>query len=99
MTMCDKVYIVTVSDCESSWIVSVHKTMEGTRRAWEVERVNLIAEYKHMIEALNEKETDYDWNHDEMYIRMIENLQCSDPEEIDNYPHETPNILTYEVVE
>ncbi len=35
----------------------------------------------------------------ETYEKMIEKLSCENPEEIDNYPHETPYIRKMEVKE
>jgi len=38
-------------------------------------------------------------NGDDMYLRIIENLSCEDPEKIDNYPHETPYIQEIDLEE
>jgi hypothetical protein len=97
--MPNKVFIVSVEDCESSSIVSVHHTREGALKSWNFARLRLIEQYKQMVKALSEKETKYAWDKDDMYVRMIRNLECEDPDTINNYPHETPCIDGYTVVE
>lgn len=34
---------------------------------------------------------------EEMYVRMIKHLSCTDPKKINNYPHNTPYIEKHEV--
>lgn len=90
------VYVVTISDAESNTIVSIHRTYESALKVWNDERENIIRNIKKTIDALEQREQ-YNWLKDEMYTRMIKNLQCEDPKIIDNYPHETPNIIKYEL--
>ena len=86
-----KVYVVGSHGPEENNIHSIHFTYEGAFKEWNVLRINLLKRAKLFI-----KESKYS---KEMYGRMIKNLSCEDPEKIDNYPHETPYIHQYEIVE
>jgi hypothetical protein len=92
-----EVFVVTVSDAESTHIVSIHETYAGAFEVWNKERLDIICNLKKTVDALQRLEH-YNWQKDEMYTRMFENLQCDDPYTIDNYPHETPQIIKYDVM-
>jgi hypothetical protein len=89
-----EVFVVTISDAESTMIVSIHETYEGAYNSWNKERIDIINGLEKVVGALQRKEH-YNWQKDEMYTRMFKNLSCEDPVKIDNHPHETPEILTY----
>lgn len=86
-----KVYIVGHNGPEHNDVRSIHKTMEGALKAWNKIRLELIREAMRL-----EKGDKYD---KEMWKKIIENLSCTDPKKIDNYPHETPYIREIEVRE
>ena len=86
-----KVYVVGHDGPEHNTIRSIHRTYEGALKAWNELRIELLQRAQSFLE----KET----RSKEMWQRMVENLSCEDPEKIDNYPHETPNIREYEVEE
>jgi hypothetical protein len=90
-----KVYIVMVSDVESSSVISVHRTKAGALEAWNKSRLLLIDEFERMVEYTCKKQG---FGAD-MYERMINNLKEKDPEKLNNYPHEEPSIHEYDVVE
>ena len=82
-----KVYLVVLSGPESCSIEGIYKTYEGAKQRWDEVRLNQIENAK--------KSRDYAKKYlpeDTMYDEMIEKLSCTDPEKIDNYPHETPHI-------
>jgi hypothetical protein len=83
-----KIYVVTVNDCESTSIRHIHKTMEGALETWNCTRLELIEDCKRALER---------HPRDEMYQRMVCCLEDTNPQTIDNWPHDTPNITEYEL--
>ena len=92
----ESVFVVGVSDAESTHIVSIHKTYEGALKAWNKEREGYIKVYRRI--KFYYVSHGYSHSYDDSYNRLIKNLQCEDPIKIDNYPHETPYIEEYEVL-
>jgi len=90
-----KIYLVTVGDAEGSYTESAHRTYKGALKKWNRVRLRLIRSCKRLLKS-HEKE--YGWV-EEMYQRMIKNLSCTDPKRVDNYPHETPRILSMKLEE
>jgi len=90
------VYVVTISDCEATEIVSIHQTMEGALTAWNEARLSLIEGFRGMLDYC-EKDNSFDGG--EMYKRMICCLEETRPEKINNYPHEAPYITGYDLEE
>lgn len=86
-----KVYVVGDHGPEHNSIRSIHKTYDGALKTWEVLRLELLEDAKSALKA--------DKHDPEMWQRIVDNLSCQDPEKIDNYPHETPFIKEYEVLE
>jgi hypothetical protein len=87
-----KVWVVCVSDCETTDVKAICSTKELALRELFKARDALIAEYKHMMT--------YDWltNKDD-YQRMIDNLSSDDYDKWDNYPHEKPYFYETELIE
>ncbi len=90
-----EIYIVGHDGPEHNHIESLHQTYKGTLIAWNDLRKELIKEAKVMLEFCK-SEIGFG---QETYEKMIEKLSCENPEEIDNYPHETPYIRKMEVKE
>ena len=90
--MTDKVYIVTVDDAEATMIISLHRTMEGALESWNKKRLELIETAQSYID---EEES---WDKD-MWLRIKCSLEETDPEKIHGWPHDTPHITEYEVVD
>jgi len=84
------VYLVGTATCDGNSVKSIHKTYEGALNAWNSEKLRLIAGHRTMIEH------GYD---NDRYSEMIKNLENEDPETIDNYPHETPYIDKFTLLE
>lgn len=91
------VYVVEVGDCESSWIVSIHQSKVNATVTWNEQRLKLIENARHMLEWSKTK--DGNGSSIEMYERMIKNLEETDPEKIDNYPHDCVHLTEHELEE
>ena len=85
------VYVVSIDDCESSSIVSIHLTKEGALKTWNDARLQLIEQFREYVSARD--------SFSEMYERMLKNLDETNPEIIDNYPHECPHMVKHDLVE
>jgi hypothetical protein len=78
-----KVYLVGSHDCEFTNTRYTCFSKETAFKRWEEIRQELIKDKKELLEACpNDKTT----------IRILKNLQETDPEKMDNYPHEEPFI-------
>jgi cytoplasmic iron level regulating protein YaaA (DUF328/UPF0246 family) len=86
-----KVYLVMISDAESSSVIKVCATKEIAVKELFKERNELLEEWKSFIEKDRKYSTD-------MYQEMVSNLKHDDYEHWDNYPHETPHIQTFDVI-
>lgn len=85
-----KVYLVGDHGPEHNSIRSIHKTRQGALKAWNELRLELLENAKSFLkEEPNE----------EMWQRIVKNLECEEPDKMDNYPHETPYIQEMEVGE
>jgi len=85
-----EVYIVIISSCDGTSIKSVHKTYDTAFNKWNEYRKELLQnEIK-----LNEWRATRNYK---IYNYSIKNLECEDPEQIDNFPHDTPQILKYKL--
>ena len=84
-----RVYLVGSSDVESCDIRYVCLSKETALKRWEQIRQELI---ERNIEVWK----GYD---NEMYARIDKNLQETDPEKMDNWPHEEPFIQEMETEE
>lgn len=88
------VYLVKISDCESSIVVGVYKNKSTAEKALFVERDKLIAEAKEQLET---------YGHDVFWVEhhalTLENLSGDNYIEWNNYPHETPILHEWEVIE
>jgi hypothetical protein len=99
-----KVYIVGISDCESSSTIAICATKEIAERELFKARDELIAEWtiadkaiQQSIEEFCKKEKRSSWI-DSMYKDMIIALSSNDYEKWDNYPHEKPYIHEMKVL-
>jgi hypothetical protein len=84
-----KVYLVGHDGPEHNSVESVHKSYSGAFKSWNKLRIELLDRAKYYL-----KEATYG---KEMWERIVRGLSCEDPKKIDNYPHETPYIIEYEV--
>lgn len=91
------IFVVEVCDAEATSIVSIHKTYEGALKSWNKKREELLKDFKRM----KFWQVSRGWTHeyDSDYNKLIENLSCENPEEIDNYPHDTPYIRKFNLEE
>jgi len=89
------VYVVETGDCESSWIISIHKTREKALVTWNEQRIELIRRAKEMLEFC--KTAGEHACSVGTYEREIENLSETDPEKIDNYPHDCVHLTEHEL--
>ena len=90
------VYVVGKGDCESSYIISIHQNRDSALKVWNEERLKLIEEARYMLEW---SITENHGGSDKMYERILKNLEETDPEKIDNYPHECCFLTEYELEE
>lgn len=84
-----KVYLVGSNDCEFTDTRYVCLSKETALKHWEEIR-------KELIERNIEVWKNFD---NVMYARINKNLQETNPEKIDNYPHEEPFIYEMETEE
>lgn len=91
-----KVFVVSVSDAEASRVVSIHETYEGALKAWNEERLRLIKDYERFKSYQIVRGNSHDY--DNMWNENIRNLQCEDPEKIDDYLQDAPYITEYDVL-
>jgi len=86
----DKVYLVGTKGPEHYNVIAIFSNRSEAKKTWDKIRKKLIEQNKEMsTEAITEN----------MYKKMIENLQEENPEEIDNYPHSEPFIRERSVLE
>jgi len=78
-----KVYLVGSHDCEFTNTRYVCLSKETALKRWEEIRKELIKDKKELLEF---------YPNDETTIRILKNLQETDPEKMDNYPQEEPFI-------
>lgn len=86
-----KVYIVGDRGPEHNSIRSIHRNYDTAKKAWNQLRLKLLDDAKCMIKS-------YSYMNG-IYKDIIKNLSCTDPDKIDNYPHETPYIQEREVLD
>ena len=77
-----KVYLVGISNCESTTVLHACLSKETALKRWEEIRQELI---ERNIEVWK----DFD---NAMYDRINNNLQETDPKKMDNYPQDEPFI-------
>ena len=88
-----KVWLVIVSDCESSGVVAVCSTKILAERELFKKRDELVKGWKEMLDFAKDRGAD------DMYQNMIKNLSSDDYEKWDNYPQEVVSISEVEVIE
>ena len=84
-----KVYLVGASDCEFTNTQHVCLSKETALKRWEEIRQELIERNIEVWKNFDNK----------MYERINKNLQETDPDKMDNYPHEEPFIREMETEE
>lgn len=106
-----KVWMVGVSDCESSSTACLCLTKEIALREMFKLRDNLIEEWKKMKDYTEKSEKKFieeqadhgvfndSVNQENMYDRMIRNLSHDDYHNWKNYPHEVPWIYEQEIID
>ena len=87
-----KVYLVGDNGPEHDSVRSIHKTRAGALKAWNELRLELLEEAKERLGSEN-------CTFKELWQEMVKNLECEDPDKIDNYPHDTPYIHEWDVEE
>ena len=85
-----KVYLVGSSDVESCDIRYVCLSKETALKRWEEIRQELIEEINDILKEYPDDDTE---------LRIMHNLQETDPEKMNNWPHERPFISEMEVEE
>jgi len=90
--MKEKVYLVGYCGPESNNVCYVCKTKEKALKRFNEIRKDFLKDAKKMKNFVTKK-----FGFDEMWNRIIKNLQETDPDKIDNYPHETPYIQEMEL--
>jgi len=89
------VFVVGRGDCESFCIVSIHRTREKALAVWNEQRLELLQKAREMLEWCKfERKPE---SSTQMYEREIRNLEETDPEKMDNYPHDCVSLLEYEL--
>src|SRR4030043_355589 len=107
-----KVYLVGISDCESTEIVCICATRQIAEREILKARDKLIEEYKEQKISNEKFEKEFIENRakvgihfgftidgENMYDTMIKNLSSDDYKNWENYPHEVPYIEEREVID
>lgn len=85
-----KVWIVGISDCEDTMIYHVCLSKKTALVRWDERRLEIIEAIEDMIKRHENK------SECKMYKRMLKNLAETDPEKMDNFPHEEPFIKEME---
>jgi len=86
----DKVYLVGTQGPEHYNVIAIFNSRSEAKKTWNGIRKKLIEQNKEMLEKAIS---------DDMYEKMIENLQEEDPEEMSNYPHSEPFIKKRSVLD
>ena len=89
-----KVYLVGDNGPEHDSLIAIYLDKSKALKAFQRHRSELLKHIKEMLE-FSKKEGGYG---DEMYLKMISNLSETDPDKIDNYPHDTPYLKKMEVI-
>jgi len=91
------VYIVGDYGPEHTFIKSVHGSRKGALKAWNEHRLLLKNSAKEWLKRC--QKTGRDNCMIEILEREIKNLSCKSPKEISNYPHDTPFLWKYELLD
>lgn len=86
-----KVYLVGEQDAESHSVYCVCKRKKTALRLWNKIRKDLIADEKNLWKSERDKKL--------MLEPQLKNLSETDPDKLDNYPHNEPFIEEFEVIE
>ena len=78
----EKIYLVGITSADESGIYHACKTKETAVKRWNEIR----------LELLKENDSAYGHLNDELYRRIKNNLIETDPDKMDNYPHDEPFI-------
>ena len=78
----EKIYLVGWRNAEEQFISKACKSRETALKEWDRVRLNLLSDL----------ERDCDAYKGYLYIRIRENLSETDPDKMDNYPHDEPFI-------
>ena len=78
----EKIYLVGITSADESGIYHACKTRKTALKRWNEIRLRL----------LKENDSAYGYLNDELYRRIKNNLIETDPDKMDNYPHDEPFI-------
>lgn len=97
--MSEEIYLVGISDCESGSIYYACKTYETALKKWNFLRCKCIEENEEHI--IYYKDNPEEWSEPsiKMYEEMNNKLSNTDPDTINNYPHEAPFIQKIKLLE
>jgi len=97
-----EVYIVLVANCDGSDIIGVYNSYNKAYNIWNEQRLKIIENTRRIFEFNRKMYGYYDDNI--KYIKSIEEekealqfLNCTNPDLIDNGPHDTPLLKKYKV--
>lgn len=93
--MIETVWIVGTKDCEGTWIRYVCRTEAKALERWDELRKVLLDEAEDNYSTVSSEAP----GSMKMYERMIDNLSQTDPVKMDNFPHEAPFMIRWEVDE
>jgi ribosomal 50S subunit-associated protein YjgA (DUF615 family) len=85
-----KVYLVGSCDCEFTNTKYICLSKVTALKRWEEIRQELIKQVNDILKKYPD---------DEMELRILKNLSETDPEKINNYPHDEPFIREMETEE
>ncbi|MDD4437649.1 MAG: hypothetical protein PHS04_06415 [Tissierellia bacterium] len=85
-----KVYLVGSEDCEMTSIRYICLSKKTALNRWEEIKQELIERANDILEL---------YPNDETELRILKNLQETDPKKMDNYPQEQPFIREMETEE
>ena len=86
-----KVYLVGEQDAESHSVLYVCKRKKTALKLWNEIRKDIIADEKNLWKTERDKKL--------MLEPQLKNLSETDPDKLDNYPHNEPFIEEFEVIE
>jgi len=87
-----EVFIVGYRGAEDFCINSVHQNYKSALSKWNNLRKKLIQDTKERMKSNS-------YNLKEINSKILKNLSCINPDEIDNYPFETPFINRFDLLE
>lgn len=89
------IYLVGTQCADGSAPSKIFKSYPSALNHWNELRLDLIKQSERCLEYDKKQ----GWGTSDTQERIIKNLQCDDPEKMDNYPQDEPYIQSFELEE